>query len=184
MNEEQATIQIEFEPTLEEYVQFYVYHVMHDKAQKKRIRINQLAMPVVIAVIAAVYFFFFMDAEKYSEPMTWLPLVVFLIVGAFLSARIIDEIPEKLKNLARKAIKAEDIPNVRTLRLEEAGLANETPGARSVTKYEALREMVRDKKLTYVYVSSASAVVVPDRAFADAEERAAFFTALKSRMEE
>jgi len=71
---------------------------------------------------------------------------------------------------------------MRTLWLEEDGFAGESPGTRGKMDYAMLRKVVYDKELTYVYVSSGSAHVIPDRAFAGAEEKAAFFAELERKM--
>jgi hypothetical protein len=60
------------------------------------------------------------------------------------------------------------------------GLRSELAGAEARYPWSAIKHIERSGGATYVFVSSVMAVIIPDRAFAGAQEREAFVAAIES----
>lgn len=107
--------------------------------------------------------------------------------GMFIVAFIVFYIPLWISQLAFNAVllwtrRDPTLNAAHRIELREDGLYQETPYNRSLFLWKGLRRIARAGRLTVVYVTAASAVLIPDSAFSTRQQRLEFFNTLKARM--
>ena len=168
---------ITYDLTAQEISKFYVYHVTHFAYLRKRLRgIHWIILILLVALPLLL-------ALQYHSAW-WLFTLAVAILWLVFSARILSLLCRILLHIGGGM--EHDPPGQRTIALRDDCIMETSPVGTRAYPYAVLREVTADAKnhLTYVYTSALTALVIPDAAFADENDKENFFAELAKNTNE
>lgn len=167
-------MQVNYELTKEDYIDFNMYHGLRSKTVKKSMFLQQYILPIVYLIVP-----FFL--EDFKSPKFKYCMGVFIVIAIswiilykkylkkYMRKRIVKMIDEgdTSKNFGNKV-----------MILSEEGIEDIGKNDQSKLKWEGIYKIEESDKHIFIYKNSMSAYVVPIRAL-DNKER--FLDALNSR---
>ena len=170
-------MQIKFDFTEKDYIEFTLFHVKHSEHFKKQILIQRLVLPFV-PILASIIYIYFNGMND----------ILLLIVFGIFAILILLFYPKYfyrfvLKN-AKKMINEKDnnILGERTIEFKDEYMITKTRYEQSTMNYDALIELSYSDSAFYLFNSPVSAVVIPFRAFENEEKKQEFMSFIKSKI--
>lgn len=166
----QKPITVEFERTVEDTIEFNVFHMSHSPSIRQRALFAQIIVAVLVFIVSlAVGYLLNLDkrALTYFDYALFLVLSVasFFIFPYLNKAEVIRGLHKATKEGDNKAILGHQ-----TISLTPEHLFVKTPGSESKYTWASIDKIVQNDKYIFLYISSISAIVVPKKAFSTENE--------------
>lgn len=160
-------MQVQYENTFEDIVQFQVYFNEHSELGR-RAKLIALIAGLATFVVAGIVMWFVTKSP--------LPLVLFglVIVGwiAWYPSRYRKTVQKNARRFVKEVWKQQFLT---TLSIDEEGLHAASEGGDSNLKWSMIRSIDEDLAATYLFFGNGTAIVVPHRSFPSNLERVEFF---------
>ncbi len=167
---------VEFENDIDDALAFQAHYMQTSPYFRGRNRRSTIIMPLAVVMIA--FSFFFTDPAPWREQIPW-----FLIwLGFFAPLYLFLRVRRKRAglNLMRKLMSDganRSYFSRKRLTIKKEGLRSESAVGDGFLKWEGIEGVVRTAEHLFVYETSASATIIPRRAFSNAAEFEEFATA-------
>ncbi len=171
-------MQANYEITPDDYLAFNMSFLKNDKRLRGRLRRAQITGAVVILAAGGIYY-------GLAKQPSGAALGAF-VFGAFIYALFI---PFSVRNSVQKHVLtvlkkgSGTACGDKTLTLEEEQVRLTGEGEDSAYDYAAIDRIVTDKAHYFLFLGPMEALILPFRAFADADEREAFAATLQRRID-
>lgn len=169
---------IKFSLTLNDYIDFNLYHMKHSKSMKRDFIILKYIVPVILLICSFILYHLSGSGDNIR--------VYFYIV--FGTAIYMVIFPRIYVNQIRKGIikivnegNTEDLFGEQTISLKENYLENNTVGGCEQVKYDSIKRVEVNKQHVYIYKNAIEAFIIPISAFSSQEEKDKFMKILKEK---
>lgn len=170
-------MEIEYERTLDDMVQFNLFHFEHSPTMRRQVLFMQIFLAgfVVLSSFLLVYLF---DRDKQLHVASYLVFLlagvsVFFLYPAFNRA----EIAKRTTKLLSEGNNAAVLGPQR-LPVSQAGLQVVTAAGDGHVNWSAFEKLAQNDEYIFLYIGAANAIVIPKRAFTDAGTQEKFLTQL------
>ena len=171
-------MQLDFELTEEDYINYNLYHVKKSPSIKRSILFQRIFGPIVFMIAPFI-------AVKVSEP----PLLFWLFMFGITSIIWITFYPKyanwEIKTRAKKMLQEGNNENMfdkRSLILTEEGIKETSSIANSKINWDKIISLDETDDYIYIYISSISAYIIPKRVFKDKTEQKLFIGELSKQI--
>ena len=166
----QKPITVEFERTVEDTIEFNVFHMSHSPSIRQRALFAQIIVAVLVFIVSLAVGYL-LNPDK--RALTYFDYALFLVlsVASFFifpylnKAEVIQGLRKVTKEGDNKAILGHQ-----TISLTPEHLFVKTPGSESKYAWASIDKIVQNGKYIFLYISSISAIVVPKKAFSTENE--------------
>lgn len=169
-------MQIEYQITLEDLVDFNLYHYKNSPAMRRSILSMKMAFAVTIILIAPLILYFL-------DEISFLISVPVLAVLAFISA-FIWPLPRVIeRSIEKQAVKLyaegkKDATGKHTMTLTPDGIIETGEHGEQRIKWGGVEKITVNEKYIFIYISSIQAFIVPRTSFDDEFSFQAFINTL------
>ncbi|MHB8855270.1 MAG: YcxB family protein [Bellilinea sp.] len=166
----QKPITVEFERTVEDTIEFNVFHMSHSPSIRQRALFAQIIVAVLVFIVSlAVRYLLNLDkrALTYFDYALFLVLSVasFFIFPYLNKAEVIRGLHKATKEGDNKAILGHQ-----TISLSPDHIIVKTQSSESKYTWDSIDKVVQSDKYIFVYISSISAIAIPGKAFSTENE--------------
>ena len=159
-------MEIEFERTLEDMIEFNLFHVDNSPSLRRQIFLTRvvLSLLVFLTVLLISYNFF------HDRPLTSSDYIGGVLGGVFLFVlypyinrySYVRRLKKLYSEGDNKAILGKHKINV-----SKDDLMAVTPAGESKIKWSSINKIMKNEKFIFLYISAASAIMIPRKSFAD-----------------
>jgi hypothetical protein len=161
-------LNIDFELTLEDMLDFNLYVLTHQDPFKRNIRFSKIfnICAMVFCALMGVYHLFF--SKDIVIAIISFAFVLFLIAFYWFLFS-----PQNYRNRVRKAVVKQysKIPNAELCRhkisISEEGLRESSEFGEGIQNWSTIESIVQTDRYIYLFLSTAKGFIVPRRAFSD-----------------
>lgn len=166
--------------TAKDFVDYNIYFIDHDPLTQKSIR-NMSLMLAGLVLVGGTALMYFLNA------LTLVSVVVYLLlaIACFLGG------PNMYKRKVRKHVHMtlrravnKHICGPKTLRLTDKGVQLIGESEDTLHPYESFKRVTAAQDQVYLYLDDVAGLIVPNSAFADAQEKDHFIRLLEGRIAE
>ncbi|MFN8387301.1 MAG: YcxB family protein [Anaerolineales bacterium] len=170
---------IEFERTEEDMVEFNLFHINHSPTIKRQLFAAQITMAVLI-FIASMYIVYLQTR--------YLPVISY-VAGAVLSIGVGLIYPyiykQRTIKQARKLFREgsnKSLLGRHEMQLSPDGIRYKTIASESKTNWSSIEKVLQNDKFIFMYIGAINAFVVPKSAFASSEKQKEFLDYVNSNV--
>lgn len=171
-------MQANYEITADDYLAFNLSFLKNDKRLRGRLRRSQIMGTILILAAGGVYYGL---AQHPSGAALGAFVFAAFVYALFIPFSVRNSVQKHVLTVLKKG--SGTACGEKTLTLEEDQVRLTGEGEDSAYDYTAIDHIVTDKAHYFLFLGPMEALIVPFRAFADADEREAFVTALQSKMD-
>ncbi|KMT21880.1 YcxB family protein [Clostridium cylindrosporum] len=161
---------INYELTKQDFIDFNIFHMSYSSTFKKVLFIQRYILPLIFFVVP------FIIASMSNVPLLY--WIIAALLGYLLWANFY---PRLLKRIMAKKIsemidegKSAEFLGSRRLILNDDGIIGSSEHNESKTDWSSVGDVVETKSHIFIYIDSVSAHIVPIREFKNAEEKSKF----------
>lgn len=171
-------MQIFYDIKTEDFVDFNFSYMNADNMVRRNIR-NTRCIAAGLVLVGGYLLMRFLNMNLFPAVLVYaaLAILVFAYAPVYVRFKVKQSIRRMLARPQNKGVCAE-----KTLTLEESCF-HLCGGEDSRYEYQTVEKITEDAGHYFIYVGPMSAVIVPFRAFASGEEKAAFYNELCRRVE-
>lgn len=169
-------MELVFDLTKEDYINFNIDHLHISEVTKKRIFFQRYIFSLIFLVVPFII-------VKVTDMNFWYWMIVFVIAYIYnvvfynkrLEKRIIKHVNKLLKETNSKALIGKKI-----LKVSKKGIEQISDVETSNTKWSAIEKMVEYPEYIYIYNTAISAYIIPTRIFGNHSEQLEFLKLVRS----
>ena len=158
-------ITIEFERTIEDIIEFNLFHMKNSPSIRRQALITQVAA-AALAVMVSLSTGYLLGIDKKAGTGFLYVLTLVLSIAAFFVVPFLSR--AEVINGFRKATKEGDnkaILGNQTISLTPDNIFVKTPAGESKYTWAVIDKIVQNDKYIFLYISSINAIVIPRKAF-------------------
>jgi protein-S-isoprenylcysteine O-methyltransferase Ste14 len=175
------TLSVAYEVSMEELVQFSLYHLTNSPAERRKYYRNVLTVPV-FSIIGFLGPAFVLRYDLWdSLPLNICVGVLLIILSFVYPLRYRSRFEHTIRKLYSEGRNAA-ISGVWRIVNSPARLSVFMPLVETHYQWPAVERVVRTERALYVYVTAVEAIIVPLRAFGNVQESGEFEAAVKARI--
>lgn len=163
-------MELEFELTEEDYINYNIDHSKKSPSIKKSIMIQRVFGPIVFIIAPFL-------VVKFSDIPLWYWITIFGISSVvwliFYPKYANWEMKKRLKKMLEEGSN-ENLFNRRKIILTDQGLSQVSPTGETNVKWDSIVSIEETDEYIYIYISSVSAHIIPKRVFKDVNEQKLF----------
>ena len=172
-------MEVEFDQTIEDFVNYNLYHMEHSRTIKRRIFTSRIIFAMMVILLSLVLLFLI---ERQINVM----MVTISIIGAIFMYFIIPTIYKynTLSNV-RGMLKEADNKSIlgkRVLEISDKGIIYKNIAGEGSYNWQSIIRIEENDQYIFLYQSSTSAIILPKRAFASIEEKKEFTSLLSEEI--
>lgn len=163
---------IEYQLTMQDYLDFNIYHMNHSPSLKRTLFIERFIGPIIFLISPILL-------TKGSAIPLWYWYCVFTILSLLWIVLFPKYINKSISRRITKMLnegKNTGILGNHSLSITEKGIIDKTEY--SEEKFNFIEKVVESDKHIFIYVSSLSACIIPNRIFNNLEAKQEFLNAL------
>ncbi|HHW61439.1 MAG TPA: YcxB family protein [Syntrophomonadaceae bacterium] len=161
---------VKYELTLEDYLDFNIYHVMQSKTARQALLVQRIMVAMIFVALPLV-----INRIVGIDLKTWMPMSLFMAVLAFLFYRNFFEANIK-KNLVK--ILAEGSPagiiGRHKISFDEEEIVERNERGKATISWSNVEKFAENGQSFFLYYSPENAYIIPFRAFRDPAHREEF----------
>ena len=172
-------MQIEFERTEEDMIQFNLFHLSHSPSIKQQIFITQIVMAVLVFILPIGVSLFRSNDLSFSD----------YLVGAIFSIAIYFAWPYMYRTAAIRGVKRllkegnnKSLLGPNIISLLPEGIFGKSPARESKLNWSSIDKILQNDKYIFIYLGAINALVIPKNAFASDLQRKEFLNYLDSHI--
>ena len=164
-------MELHYDITKQDYIDFNLNYFVNNAMVQRSILMTRIATAVLVIVGGTVLMYWVKGLSVLSVAV-YLALAALCFFGTpwYMKRKVVKNTERILRNANNKQLCG---PKTLTLREDEFELSGENED--TVYKYEAVQRTATDTGHYYIFVDEFSAVIVPFSAFADEEQKKAFY---------
>lgn len=164
-------MELHYDITKQDYIDFNLNYFVNNAMVQRSILMTRIATAVLVIVGGTVLMYWVKGLSVLSVA-AYLALAALCFFGTpwYMKRKVVKNTERILRNANNKQLCG---PKTLTLREDEFELSGENED--TVYKYEAVQRTATDTGHYYIFVDEFSAVIVPFSAFADEEQKKAFY---------
>lgn len=167
-------MEISFNVTENDYVQYNLYHYAHSPATKRTLMFTRLCVPIVLIICALIII-------KHHTLTVWLPVIIIAVVWFYWRPVLFRRsIAKNVKKLMYEGRCSEFIGDF-TITLAENVMRYKGHGQVLETAYNRINQVEQDNERIYLYLGSLTAIIIPKIAFGEVSEEDAFLDFLAQK---
>lgn len=163
-------MEITYELTEEDYLQFNLYHVKHSATAVKSLKWQRFLTPVFFLVIA----YLFSVIGEGSAIFSFIVFGVFGIIWVVYYPKYFYRVVGRQTKKMLKEGKNDGILGKQQMMLSQEGIIHVAVNRESRTQWMGIQKIVEDNDYFYLYNSAVSAYILPKRAVANVREVKAY----------
>lgn len=172
-------MQIDFELTKQDYINFNIFHINYSKTLRKMLFIQRYIVSLSFLIVP------FVASWVTSIPLWyWLSVFVFtyIIWILFYWKYFKWNMGRKISKMVEEG-KTDVMLGKQGVKLDESTIINNSSMNSSETKYQAIENIIETKDYIYVYISPVQAYIIPVSAFENLDEKDKFVNKLNDKVE-
>lgn len=170
---------IEFERTEEDMVEFNLFHIDRSPTIRKQLLVTQIIMALLIFVmsLSVVYL-----RTSYLPTISYVIGVVFSVGASLVYPYIYKRsVTRQARKLFREGSN-KSLLGRHELHLSPDGIHYKTISSESKINWSSIEKVVQNEKYVFMYIGALNAIVVPKTAFASSKEQIKFLDYVNSNV--
>lgn len=164
-------MELHYDITKQDYIDFNLNYYTNNAVVQRSILITRVATAAIVALGGTMLMYWLHALNTFSVAVYLaLAAVCFFGMPWYMKRKMIKNVDRILQRANNKQLCG---PKTLTLREEEFELAGENED--TVYQYEAVQRTATDANHFYIFVDEFSAIIVPFSAFADEQQKTAFY---------
>lgn len=173
-------MELNYEITEKDFVDYNMYFIDHDPLTQKSIR-NMSIMLAGLVIVGGTGLMYLVGA---LSPVSIAVYLVLAIACFFAGPALFKRKARKNVHLTIKRAANKHICGPKTLRLTDKGVQLVGESEDTLHPYEAFKRVTAAQNQVYLYLDDLSALIVPNSAFVDAQDKDHFIRLLEGRIAE
>lgn len=172
-------MELEFQLTEEDYVNFNMDHAKKSETMKKSILIQRILGPIIFMVAPFVI-------TRFSDIPLWYWLIVFIILSFIWFFYYPNYAEWEIKRRVKKMFTEgnnENLFNVRKLIVDGERLSEISAIGESKVSWDKVISLDESEDYLYIYLSSVSAHIIPKRVFKNIQEQEEFISKVSQQID-
>jgi membrane protein implicated in regulation of membrane protease activity len=169
-------MELEFDLTKEDYINFNINHLSISDVTKKRLFISRYIISLIFLIVPFIL-------AKVTDISFWYWMITFSIVFIYYVTSYNKKLKKRVNKHINKLLGEENnkaLIGKKILRISENGIEQISDVNTSTTKWEAIGKIIEYQEYIYIYNSAVSAYIIPTRVFKNDSEETGFVKLIKS----
>lgn len=162
---------IEFERTVDDLIEFNLFHMANSSSIKRQVFTGQLFIGVLVSI--SLFGIYYLQYHYLSTPL----VIVGILCGALASVVLRLASRQSTISRIRKMLNEgnnEAILGHQTISLTSEGILGKSPSSESKINWSAIDKVAQNEKFFFLYISSVNAIVIPKSCFRSHKEQQEF----------
>jgi uncharacterized membrane protein YbhN (UPF0104 family) len=172
---------IEFERTIDDVIDFNLFHMAHSSSLKKQVLITQVLIGVlIIPLVFCVLYLMFNLANAFTIIASILAgIAIFALYPQIVRKSTTSRIRKMLSEGSNKAMLGHQVVS-----LLPEGIFSKNQATESKINWSAVEKVVQSEKHFFLYTSSINALVIPKISFSSEKEKGEFLEYVNTHLQQ